>query len=219
MSHVDCLSRNPPVVKSVNNVINITDADWLQAAQLQDEELLRIRGMLESKKCDPSTKSYFEHYSLRVGKLHSKVDNGCKWVVPRANRWQICKLCHDDIGHFGLEKTLAKIKENYWFDGMRQFVKKYVDACLNCLHYKAPTGRRPGLLHPIQKVAIPFHTIHMDHLGPFIRSKKNNTQLLVIVNGFTKFTIIEPVRSRKVKYVIRALEDVINIFGVRAGNY
>jgi transposase InsO family protein len=214
MSHVDCLSRNPPVVKSINNVINITEADWLQAAQLQDEELLRIRGMLESKKCDPSTKSYFEHYTLRDGKLHRKVDNGCKWVVPRANRWQICKLCHDDIGHFGLEKTLAKIKENYWFAGMRQFVKKYVEACLNCLYYKAPTGRKPGLLHPIQKVAIPFHTIHMDHLGPFIRSRKKNTQLLVIVDGFTKFTIIEPVRSTKVKYVIRALEDVINIFGV-----
>jgi transposase InsO family protein len=55
------------------------------------------------------------------------------------------------------------------------------------------------------------HTIHMDHLDPFIRSKKKNTQLLVIVDGFTKF---EPVRSTKVKYVIRALEAIINIFEV-----
>jgi len=35
MPHVDCLSRNPPKeTLSVCNVINITEADWLLAAQL-----------------------------------------------------------------------------------------------------------------------------------------------------------------------------------------
>lgn len=33
-----------------------------------------------------------------------------RWVVPRANRWHICKLCHDDIGHFGLKKNKCKDK-------------------------------------------------------------------------------------------------------------
>lgn len=95
---------------------------------------------------------------------------------------------------------------------MRRFVEKYVSACLNCQYYKSPSGRKPGFLHPIEKVTVPFHTIHLDHLGPFIRSKKRNTQLLVAVDGFTKFSIIEPVRSTKVKYVIRVLEDIINIY-------
>lgn len=217
MTHVDCLSRNPPVseVGYVNSIINITEADWLQAVQLQDDEISKIREILISNNRDPSTKLYFENYVLKEGKVHRKLDGGAiKWLVPRANRWQICKLCHDDIGHFGFEKTLAKIKENYWFSGMHRFVKKYVNACLNCLYYKTPSGRKPGQLHPIDKVSVPYHTVHIDHLGPFIKSRKKNTQLLVIIDGFSKFSIIEPVRSTKAKYVIRALEDIINIFGV-----
>ena len=51
---------------------------------------------------------------LKNGKVHRKLSNNLiKWVVPRGNRWQICKLCHDDLGHFGIEKTLAKIQDNY----------------------------------------------------------------------------------------------------------
>lgn len=118
------------------------------------------------------------------------------------------------MGHFGFDKTLAKIKDNYWFPNMRKFVKKFVQGCLNCLYYKTPSGRKPGELHPIDKVTILFHTLHLDHLGPFIKSSKGNTQLLVIVDGFTKFCIIEPVRNTKTKYVIRAMKAIIDIFGV-----
>lgn len=47
MAHVDALSRNP-----VENIeiyaIDITEGDWLLSAQLQDEQLSRIRQILES---------------------------------------------------------------------------------------------------------------------------------------------------------------------------
>lgn len=216
MAHVDCLSRNPKPIEETHfiNQINITETEWLEAVQLQDEEICRIKEILSTKENTSDTKQYFNDYILKDKKLYRKLPEGPKWVVPKTNRWQICKLCHDDIGHFGLDKTLMKIKENYWFAGMRRFVKKYVQACLNCIYYKVPSGRKPGYLHPIDKVNIPFHTIHLDHLGPFVKSEKNNTHILVIVDGFSKFTIIEPVRSTKTKYVIRAMTDLINIFGV-----
>lgn len=31
---------------------------------------------------------------------------------------------------------------------------------------------KPGMLHPIPKEPIPFSTVHVDHVGPFIQSKK-----------------------------------------------
>lgn len=216
MSHVDCLSRSPQTETfNICNIVNLTEAEWLLAVQLQDEELVNIMSILESKNKTPETKQYFDCYIIKDGKLFRKIDkNNVKWVVPKANRWQICKLCHDDIGHFGVEKTLAKIQENYWFAGMRRFVTKYVTSCLNCLYYKTPSGRKPGELHPIDKITVPFHTLHIDHLEPFVKSKKGHTQLLVIVDGFTKFCIIEPVRSTKAKYVIRAMQNIVDIFGV-----
>lgn len=46
-----------------------------------------------------------------------------------------------------------------------------------------------------------------------MRSKKKNCYLLVIVDGFTKFVFLEPVKSTKVKYVVKTLESFMCIFG------
>lgn len=60
---------------------------------------------------------------------------------------------------------------------------------------------------------MPFHTIHIDHVGPFETSKKKNKYLLVIVDTFTKFTIIESVRDTKAKQAVKVLLNGIHLFG------
>lgn len=95
-------------------------------------------------------------------------------MVPKGVRWQVVKQNHDDIGHFSVDKTLEKIMAVYWFPKMRSFVKKYVRSCLECTYAKAKGGKRPGFLHPIEKVDNPFDTVHIDHVGPFVRSKRGN---------------------------------------------
>lgn len=89
-----------------------------------------------------------------------------------------------------------------------------MNACLNCAHYKRNAGKKQGKLHPIEKTPIPFHTIHIDHIGPFESSNKKNKYILVIVDAFTKFTIIEPVKDTKAKRAIKILLNVIHLFGV-----
>ncbi|CAK9816327.1 Pro-Pol polyprotein [Anthophora plagiata] len=166
---------------------------------VMDDEIRIIRDILASGDVQPNVKQYFDKYDLKGGVVFRKTEAGNKWLVPRAARWNVVKMCHDDQGHFALDKTIEKIKEHYWFRGMRKFVTKYVNACLNCLYYKSTSGKRSGFLHPIEKVAIPFHTLHLDHVGPFKRSTQGNTQILTIVDGFTKFCIFEPVRNTKAK--------------------
>lgn len=210
VAHVDYLSRNPVDCLAVD----ITSAEWIKVAQMQDSDIEVIRKILETGEVRPDVKQYFEKYDLKGGVVFRNTENGKKWLVPRMSRFNIVKLCHDDQGHFALEKTLEKIRENYWFKGMRHFVSKYVKACLNCLYYKSKSGRKPGFLHPIDKIAIPFHTLHLDHVGPFVRSIQKNTQILTIVDGFTKFCILEPVQSTKTKHVIKALGQLFSLFGV-----
>lgn len=95
---------------------------------------------------------------------------------------------------------LRPTKKNYWFSKMSHFAKKYAQACLDCAYAKRSNNSREGLLHPIKKVEIPFHTLHIDHLGPFVRSKRGNTHILVVVDSFTKFV---PVRYTKTHGVIK----------------
>lgn len=212
MGHVDYLSRNPQEVK-IGNIINLTESDWIRAVQVQDETIQNIINILSTPKCN-GNKTYFDNYIVKGNLLYRKVDaTNTKWVVPKGCRWLICRLNHDDAGHFAFQKTLDLIRRHYWFKGMARFVKKYVNACLNCLYSKSLSGAKAGLLHPIPKAKVPFETLHIDHLGPFVKSKKNHAYILVIVDGFTKFTFITPVRNTKVKYVVKALEDIIYLFG------
>lgn len=221
MGHVDALSRNPIQDPETQNpehyptVMTINSDDWLLTLQLGDSELKRIRDIVSSNLDSKGLEYIKENYVLKDNKLFRCVgdDKECvRWVVPKGARWQLCKINHDDIGHVGFEKTLERIKKNYWFAKMKKFVKKYVAACIDCAYAKKATNAREGLLHPIEKVEVPFHTLHIDHLGPFVKSKRGNTHILAVVDAFTKFVFIKAVRNTNAQNVIRGLQDIFDIF-------
>lgn len=59
---------------------------------------------------------------------------------------------------------------------------------------------------------MPFHTIHVDHLGPFIKDKFNNVYLFVLIDGFTKFSILRPSKNIKSITTTELMENIIPIF-------
>lgn len=221
MLHVDALSRNPVsncelgTVDQYPMIMAITQDDWLHTLQLGDSELNRIRDILTND-LDPEGLKYIkDNYLIKENGLYKCLDGdktNVRWAVPKGARWQLCRLNHDEIGHLGVEKTLERIKKTYWFKGMSKFVKKYVSACIECAYSKKGSHGSEGLLNPITKIEIPFHTLHIDHLGPFVRSKKGNSYLLVVVDAFTKFIFIRPVRNTKSVTAINVLENIFDTF-------
>lgn len=222
MAHVDALSRNPPERTTVvqkdhctktSAVFNITSQNWLYTLQLADPELERITKILKPE-TDEQVKDVKKHFSVKDHILYRKVGDHLRLVVPKNARWQICKMNHDDIGHFGFSKTLDKIESQYWFPKLRRFVKKYVSACLDCAFNKDNACKaRSGYLYPIEKKSIPFHTLHIDHLGPFVKSKSGKMYILTIVDGFTKYVFARPVKDTKTSNVIKVLENIFFDFG------
>lgn len=155
-----------------------------------------------------------KHYVIKNHTLHRCVGDDLRLVIPKDARWQVCKANHDEVGHFGFAKTLERIQSRYWFPKLRRFVKKYVAACIDCAYNKDNAARtRTGLLHPIEKTEEPFNTLHLDHLGPFVKSKSQKSYIL-LVDGFTKYLFARPVRDTKTKNVIKALDHLFNDFGV-----
>lgn len=219
MSHVDALSRNPvdsPVTSNVTslsacNVFKISVTPSFNEIQHTDPQLVLIKCILNNS-CDEA-KDIKNTYVLKDGKIYRKVDDALKWAVPQDARWKICHMCHDECGHMGIEKTLDKVKQTYWFPHMANFVKKYVRSCIPCAYAKQPTGKKEGFLHPIPKTPIPFHSVHVDHLGPFIKSKTGNTYILAIIDGYSKFIVLRAVRNTKSKTSISVLRDAFGIFG------
>lgn len=96
---------------------------------------------------------------------------------------------------------------------MRQYVKKYITSCYECLFHKENTNARKMSLHPIEKTPTPFHTIHVDHLGPFVKSQRGNQYVIAIVDSFTKYVYIKAVRDTTTRLVLGAIKELGYHFG------
>jgi hypothetical protein len=158
------------------------------ALQLQDESLQIIIKQLQA---DPKEELHRE-YKYKNNRLYRRTLKGDRLVVPRAARWQIVKRYHDDVGHGGFDRCVKAIKEQYRFAKMTRFISKYCSSCLQCAYGKGNYGKREGQLHPIHKPDKPMDTVHIDHVGPFPKSRAGNSYVLTIIDSFTKYLVVKP---------------------------
>lgn len=210
--HVDYLSRNPVSNKQVN-VSRVND-EWLQAEQKLDPDIKRIIDSIENDTIDANVRSSYTYKDNLLyrnfqvdGKTLSRV------IVPKNFRWQIIQRFHDELKHLGWDKTLTKIRENFWFPNMTSSVRAYVDHCLPCKINKNPSGKKQSILHPIDKIAEPFHTIHIDTSGKLTGGRMSKEYVIVIIDAFTKFCYLFPVKDLTSRSACEALRNFVHIFG------
>lgn len=204
MQHVDALSRVHELEKyeEVMIVEELSFEDNLAIIQGQDKELLKLRELLE--------KQPHKFYELRNGVIFKKINKGdVKFLVPSCMEQQVIRNCHESYGHGGVEKTVELIRRFYWFEGITEKVKLFIQNCLKCIVYNAPTGKKQGLLNSIEKSDKPFDTIHLDFYGP-LENRNKYKYILAIIDGFTKFVRLLPTKSQTTKEVILACEEYFN---------
>ncbi|HJU59934.1 MAG TPA: integrase zinc binding domain-containing protein, partial [Nitrososphaeraceae archaeon] len=78
---------------------------------------------------------YPNKYKLKEGKLYRLRPNNKELLVVRRFEIEpILSLAHEHplSGHFGVESTLTKIKERYYWPKMRNDIKSYIQTCDQC---------------------------------------------------------------------------------------
>ncbi|UYV83847.1 hypothetical protein LAZ67_X000402 [Cordylochernes scorpioides] len=126
---------------------------------------------------------YFEENNL----LWKEVEGDRTLVIPKGMEMEIIKFEKQD--------------------------QKYIQNCIPCILSNRKHGKQEGMLHPISKGDTPLDTYHIDHLGPLASTRKDYNYLLVITDGFTKFTWIYPTKTTRTSEVIQKLESQQQIFG------
>lgn len=214
MQHIDALSRNATdsdreIETASLDIFRIEDGiddDWISYLQENDSDIQEIKASLNnSPQLD---------YVIDNGKLCRKFGDKLLYVVPKGMRGRIIYKNHDESGHIGAERTLLKIREYYWWPRMRQFIKKYVNSCTECIFHRENRDAKRIDMHFIEKIPIPCHTWHLDHVGPFIKSNKNNQYILTIVDAFTKYIVLRPVRNTSLRFVVKTLKSLAEFFGM-----
>lgn len=137
-----------------------------------------------------------------------------KYYPQRSERLALLEEAHNST-HFGRFKTLKKLQEKYYWPRMDEDVRKYCQGCDTCKRTKFPNTNRTPKMGRQKLASLPWQTISVDFVGPFPRSRKGNTVLLVITDLFSKFVIIQPLRDAKTAATIAFLESMVFLlFGV-----
>ncbi len=60
----------------------------------------------------------------------------CQLILPAKYRPMVLRAMHDDIGHFGAERTMALIKDRFYWPRMAFEITQYVKTCGRCVARK-----------------------------------------------------------------------------------
>ncbi|GBG72663.1 hypothetical protein CBR_g12235 [Chara braunii] len=136
------------------------------------------------------------HYRIADGYLllHSRgKDLLC---VPRDRRLRTRLLgeYHDSrlAGHFGVNRTIARLRQQFRWPDLISDVMRYCDSCEVCRRSK-PRNRNPyGELRPMPIPREPGISIAMDVTNPFPRDQLGHDGILTVVDRLSKYARFLP---------------------------
>jgi hypothetical protein len=101
-------------------------------------------------------------------------------VIPKHNRLQesLFQLAHDNLGHFGTEKSYDSLQNDfYWLNMRKDLVNVYVPSCTDCQRNKNSTSKPSSPLHPLPIPDKCFDSVTIDFIGPL--PKDNSFNMIV----------------------------------------
>lgn len=147
----------------------------------------------------------------RYTKSSNKLSGDFQWkeVLPLECREQILKMNHCDpiAAHLGVAKSYKRLKLRYYWPGMYKDIEAFIKSCPTCGAHKPSTLKTPGFMGEPKVCSRPYQCLSIDLVGPFPRSRLQNTFLLVVVCCFTKYCQIFPLRRATGKVIAQRLED------------
>ena len=160
-----------------------------------------IRQQIEANLCkDPQAKSLMKMVEEGKSKFFW-VENGAlltkgpRLFVPRAGnlRQMLMRECHDTpwAGHPGWQRTLALLKQGYYWPHMRQDVMDYTKTCLICQQDKVERKKQAGLLDPLPVPTKPWESISLDFISSLPKVGDHGS-ILVVIDRFSKYATFIP---------------------------
>lgn len=137
-------------------------------------------------------------------------DSSWKMVIPRDLIQACMKESHEvEAVHPGTYKTIHLIKQNYFWKGMHGDIVKFVQDCQTCKAYKHSNSVPHGHMTNQKKLNKPMHTLAIDLIGPLPKAYSGHIYILTVVDVFTKYCWLHPLRTATTKTVTSFLESEI----------
>ena len=131
-----------------------------------------------------------------------------KYFAPRHFIPTIMHLCHDSkwSGHFGVEKTLHRIKEAWFWPDMITEITQYCRNCPRCLEVNNPHLLKPSPMEQEERANKFNYHIHIDLLTNLpISIATGNKHVLVVTCQYSKYTQFFPIKTKTAEEIATIL--------------
>uniref|UniRef100_A0A131Z2I3 RNA-directed DNA polymerase n=1 Tax=Rhipicephalus appendiculatus TaxID=34631 RepID=A0A131Z2I3_RHIAP len=172
------------------------DLDSIATEQRHDPWIASLLDYLSGTSTLPVSRSIRRqafHYIISDQLLHRRnySADGRRWLLvsPRSFRSRVCASLHDDpqCGHAGESKTYERLRHRYYWRGMYNYVRKFVQCCPDCQRRKLPPLLATGALQPLPCPAKPFDRVRVHLYGPLPMTPDENRWIIVAVDHLTRY--------------------------------
>ena len=142
---------------------------------------------------------------LTVGTSGNLILRGTRIVIPTCLQEQVVQLAHE--GHQGLVKTKSLLREKVWFPNIDKLVESKVKSCEAC-SVSTPECKR----EPLQMSSLPdgpWKEVSVD-----FAELPSKDYLLLITDDYSRYPVVEIVKSTSAITVIPKLDKVFSEFGI-----
>ena len=153
------------------------------------------------------------YYLDETGLLRYKFQDKHSIVVPACLRYSVMRWAHGNA-HHGFDKIIRRISGRFWWPKLREDVNVMVKTCRACQSVKK------GRINPMNSGSIktfdasePFQLVSIDIMGPLPITSHGNRYIVSMIDKFSKFCLLIPVKDIKALSIIRAFERWICLFG------
>ena len=182
------LSRDSP--PSPNTILDLS-LSRIKIEQHSDPDILSIITRLRTAPSDPQ-------FALQDDVLfrvlpHSNVAHSSPVpFLPKSLVSLVLHAYHDHplSGHFGVHRTVARIRTRFWWPRMRQSVQNYIASCTQCVRHNIVRTKLDGHLKSLSVPSAVFQVVHMDFWGPVrVPSSRGNCYVIILTDNLSKYVI------------------------------
>ena len=119
-------------------------------------------------------------------------------------------------GHLGYQKTIAVVKSQYYWPGMKKEVVDFIARCLECQKVKAEHRNPASFLQPLPIPEWKWEVVTMDFSTKLARMNKKHDSIMVVVDKLTKAThfILVKLTHKATNIVDIYMREIARLHGI-----
>ncbi|KHJ89073.1 integrase core domain protein, partial [Oesophagostomum dentatum] len=206
----DTLSRHPPHINftttnddnSTRNTPHLLNINRIKDEQNKCSWITSYKEAIENGEPLQELNEYIVVNDI-LYKLPLDIHQDPQIVLPENSKVKdtLVKQVHESrfgIAHLGIKKTRAAVAKIAIWNNMSKDISDLVKLCPTCQRRKDPSAYRANEpLDRFETPSRPFQRTHSDIVGPLPLTLKGNKFVIVFVDAFSKFIVVEPIPDQK----------------------